>query len=98
METTKAKLLKRQKKLITTICFMAVVTPVSIVYAFVQQGIVREQAMIAKELEEKVRLVADEAIRQEKIAMRQAELKTQFAIEAQRQQAIAEAALSMAHK
>jgi hypothetical protein len=65
---------------------MAVVTLVSIVYAFVQHGIAREQAMIAKELEEKVRLVADEAIRQEKIAMRQAELKTQFAIEAQRQQ------------
>lgn len=43
MENTEAKLLKRQRKLILIIAILLATTIVSVVYAFVQQGIAKEQ-------------------------------------------------------
>ncbi len=86
MENYEHKLLKRQRLLIAIIGILAFTTFISIVYAFVQQGIAHENALRAQAYAVEARKNATKAIEQALIAKKLTE-------EAERQQQRAEDAL-----
>ena len=73
MTDNEQKLLKRQRFLIVIIGILAFTTFVSFVYAFVQQGIAQENALLAQKNAMEAQKNADEAMRQNLLAQKSAE-------------------------
>ena len=83
MENNELKLIKRQRLLIVIIVALAFTTFVSLVYAFVQQGIAQENALLAEKNAIEALKNAEEANRQMLLAQKSTE-------EANRQRILAE--------
>jgi hypothetical protein len=84
MTDNEQKLLKRQRSLIVIIGILLLTTLVSFVYAFVQQGIAQEYALLAQKNAIEAQKNAEEAMRQTLLAQKSAE-------EARRQMVLAQA-------
>ena len=91
MENTEQKLLKRQRSLMVVIGILAFTTVVSLVYAFVQQGIAQENAWLAQRNAIEAEKNAEEANKQRLLAEKSAE-------EARRQLVMAQARVEEALK